>query len=450
MHSDLEITKPRMKNKLHIPEWVILLAVASTLLYVVSRNLPLGIGSFRFLWGPFSLIIIFVYRPNVFIKSPMIFVLLFGVIFVGILHYILWNYMDDWNKRLLLEDLYSLIVFTAMWNYFRINNYFGKLSLISKYAFIFIIITLLGTNIALIFDPDIVRDSAIGFGEDLSQKTLANLTGVAYYGYAQAMVLLIPILVYHILKRKRMVFSRNILIVILILLLITIIRSNVFANLLVAAFITLLSFLGSHNRYRTYGIITLFVIVYVFVPSSFYSNIFFTLGSYFEQGTELNYKLGDFALFIKNPEITATTGAGGRAERYPMLFDALLANPLWGHASYESSINISAGGHLYWMNKLAQWGIPGFMFFIFVLYRIYKSIITVLRNDEIKFYYFLSVAAFIMLGLMKNMDGREPWLMIIVVIPGLFLLPYYQASKNENRIIKYNKINGKKLKRTNH
>jgi len=233
-----------MKTKLNIPELVILFAVASTLLYVVSRNTPFGIGSFRFLWGPLSILIMFFSRPIAFTKGPMRFVLLFGVLSVAILPYILWNYMDDWNRRLILDDFYSIMVFTAMWSYFWVKGDFKKLAIVSKYAFAFIIITLIGTNIALTIDPNIVRDSAIGFEQNPFQTRLYKLTGLAGYGYAQALVLLIPILVYHIKNRRKMVFSRKMLIAVLILLLITTIRANVFANLLVAAFITLLAFMG--------------------------------------------------------------------------------------------------------------------------------------------------------------------------------------------------------------
>jgi len=424
-----------MRVKLQIPDLIILMTIASTLLYLVAKNLPFGIGSFRFMWGPLALITILFCRPIAFTKGPMRFLLLYGALSVGILQYTLWNYMDDWNRSGILEDFYILTVFVAIWNYYWIICDFKRLAILCKWAFLFIVITLIMTNIALTIDPLIVRNAATGFVDDPFQMKLSKLTGSASYGYAQAIVLLIPILVYHIKNRKQMVFPHKALIAILILILITTIRVQVFANLLVASLITLLAIMGSKNRYLGYRFLAIFVIIYVIIPTSFYAYIFTNLGSYFKQDTEIHYKLNDFALFIQNPELTTTTEAGGRSERYPQLFEALVSNPLFGHASYKSHLDIGVGGHLYWMNKLALWGILGFLFFVFVLYKIYKTIIYFFIDTEIWYNYFLSVLALILFGLTKNIAGREPWIMLIVIIPGLYFLSHIQKKRNKHQHI---------------
>lgn len=423
-----------MKIKLQIPDIIILLAIGSTLLYVVFNYLPKGIGSFRFFWAPLSLIIIFYYRSVAFTKDPMTFVLLWGALSAGILQYTLWNNMDDWNRKSVLEDFFNLAVFTAILNYYWVKGDFKRLALLSKWAFVFIVITIITTNIALTIDPLIVRNSANSFLGDPSQKRISKLFGTAGYGYAQSLLLLIPILVYHIKARKQMVFSSKILIIILVLIIITTIRAQVFANLMVAALTTLLSMMGSKNRHLAYRYVAIFIIIYVIIPSSFYANIFTTLGSYFEPGTELNYKMNDFASFIETPEFTGSSGVGGRAERYPLLLEALLAKPVFGYASYKYNINLGGGVHLYWMNHLALWGIPGFLIFVFVLYKIYKTINSSFFDTEIRHYYLLSVLAFIMLGLIKTIAGREPWLMLIVVIPGLYFFPLIRKKGNKMAI----------------
>jgi hypothetical protein len=80
------------------------------------------------------------------------------------------------------------------------------------------------------------------------------------------------------------------------------------------------------------------------------------------------------------------------------------------------------------MNRLTIWGALGFSFFVFVLYQIYKRIRS-LFDASFGFYYFLSVAAFVFLGLIKNIGGREPFLILIVVIPGLYFLPIIEKNK---------------------
>ena len=417
-----------MKIKLQIQDIIILITIASTLLNVVFRNLPQGIGSFKFLWAPLTLIIIFFFRPIIFTKRPIIFVLLFGAITVGILQNTLWNYIDDWNRKGVLEEFYNLTIFTAIWSYYWLKGDLKRLAFIGKWSFVFIVISLIMTNIALTLDPLVVRNAAANFLGNPFQARIFKLTGSASFGYAQAFVVLIPVFVYHIKKRKNLVFSQIGVIAILTLLLVTTIRAMVFANLLVAAFITIFAFMGPPKHYHIYYALLLLIIL-VINSVSFFANTLTTLGSYFEPNSQLYDKFNDLAIFIENPELDTYTMVGTRAARYPLLIEELFANPLLGYASYNSSFNVAAGGHLYWMNKLALWGIPGFLFFVFVLYKIYKTIISAFVDPEIRFYYFLSVAAFIMLGLSKNISGRETWLILIVVIPGLYFLPLLQQKE---------------------
>ena len=181
----------------------------------------------------------------------------------------------------------------------------------------------------------------------------------------QALVCLIPVLVYHIKYQTQMIFSRKILIVILLLIMITMIRAQVFANLLAAVAITILSYAGAKKARKFFVLVTLVVILFLAIPSSLYADMLIAISSYFDVDSHIYYKLNDFAFFIRYPEFGWSTGAGGRAERYPLLFEAFMVAPLLGDASYNSSFahNIAAGGHLYWMNKLTIWGIGGFLFF---------------------------------------------------------------------------------------
>ncbi len=317
---------------------------------------------------------------------------------------------------------------TAILSYYRVKFDFKKLALLSKWAFIFIIISLITTNIALFIDPDLVRQSAASGDFTSVQKSVFKLTGAMGYSYVQAVVCLIPIIIYHIKSKKKMVIPPIGLLVILILLLITQIRAQVFANILVAAAITALAVIGSRKRWISFFTILLLGIFIMVIPNSFYANSLASLSTYFERDSEMYYKLNDFASFVENPDLDISTGTGARIERYPLLYEALIANPLLGNASYKSNLNIGAGAHLYWMNRLALWGIPGFLFFVFMLFKIYKSISS-LFDANYRYYYFLSVMAFVFLGLMKAIGGSEPWLVLIVVIPGLYFLPLLQPKK---------------------
>ena len=416
--------------KLRLTDFIILITLASTLLNIVFNNVPSIIGSFRFIWAPITILTIGVTRFKVFTKNPLNMVLLYGLLFTGILHYILWTYMNDWNRSRILDEFYYLAISTTIWSYYFVKGEFKRLALITKWVFIFIVITIIMTHVALSIDPLIVRYSAAGFLGDPVQMRLFKLTGSGGAGFAQATLLLIPILVYHIKNTKKMVFSPKILISILILILILALRAQVFGSLLVAIFITILSIMGTKKRKKNLLFILLFTTILLTISGSFYSKIFTTLGSIFEEGQEISNKFYDFARFFEDPELDSTTGAGSRAERYPLLFKALISNPLLGYTSQQSSLNISLGAHLYWMNLLALWGIPGFLFWILLLRRIYKTILSTFINAEIRYYFFLTLIAFIMIGLTKRISGREPWLFMIVVIPGLFFSPLIEKNKS--------------------
>ena len=347
---------------------------------------------------------------------------------VGILQYTLWRYLNDWNRIRILYEFYYLVVATAIWKYYIGKGDFKKLALISKWTFIFLVITLVTTNIALFFDPTLVRESARTDSFTPSQNRLFNLTGTFGYSSVQALICIIPILIYNIKRKQNMVFPKKLLVIILILVLVTEIRAQVFANILVTILITILSLLGSRRRHVSVIAISLFVVIFLAIPISFYRDVLMSLSSNFDKNSETYYKLTDFAKFIENPEFTASTGTGSRAARYPLLYKELLDKPLLGYASYESKLNRMGVAHLYLMNRLTLWGIPGFVFFIYVLYRIFTSIKSKFDRG-FRYFYFLSVLSIIFLGLIKAVGGSEPWLMLIVVIPGLYYLPVLQEVK---------------------
>lgn len=411
-----------MKKKLQLIDFSILLTFGAALLPLLFRNLGREAGSFAFLWAPISLLTIIGTHPNNFIKGSMRLLLLYGIIMTGILQYTLWSYMDDWNRPRILAEFYFLVIMVAILNYYRYNLNFVTLAWLSKMAFVFILISMIATNIALYIDINIVRQAADTAEFSSFQDRVFKQSGVMGYSYIQAIILLIPILVYFIKMKQRLIFSSRMLIIILVLIIITEIRAQVFANILAAVLVTILSLLGTKNMRASILIMIIVVILAVAIPSTYFANLLTYASNYFNPESEIYYKLNDFSFFIQNPEIDTSTGAGARAERYPLLFEALIANPIFGHASNISRLDILAGAHLYWMNRLAIWGIPGFIFFLITLYQIFRSISS-LFDKTFRYYYFLSIVGFIFLGATKAVGGNEPWLILLVLIPGLYFQP---------------------------
>jgi len=422
-----------LRHSVLLAIWI---AVAMTSLYVVANNLPPIVGSFRYFWGPAVLVAIFLMQPSVYKKKPMAWLLLFGATSLGLLQYTLWNHMSDWNRFHLLNEFYSLVIFSAIFFYYYVRKDFKGLAFLGKLGFYFIIITIIMTNIALFFDPLVVRMSVNAGRITPYQAKVFKITGAGGYGYMQALVCLIPILIYHIKFRIKMVFSRKGLIVIQVLIIITLVRAQVLANILVAVVIMIFSYAGAKTVRKSIAMVSLVLILLLAIPSSFYADMFTKIKLFFDVDSTMYSKLNDLSFFIQHPEFGGPTGAGGRADRYPLLFEALIGAPVLGDASYNSpfTYNMSVGYHLHWMNKLAVWGIPGFLFSLFVLFQLYKSIFS-LFDDHFGFYYSLSVGAFVLLGLIKTIAGREPYLILIVIIPGLYFLPLLKQKRQRSKKI---------------
>ena len=76
------------------------------------------------------------------------------------------------------------------------------------------------------------------------------------------------------------------------------------------------------------------------------------------------------------------------------------------------------GHHLYWMNKLAVTGLFGFIPFVMILIGIVKFFKNLIQRDYL-YYYIISFLSIVLLGLMKNVTGREVWFTFFVIIPGI-------------------------------
>ncbi len=83
--------------------------------------------------------------------------------------------------------------------------------------------------------------------------------------------------------------------------------------------------------------------------------------------------------------------------------------------------------HLFWLNILAQFGLVGLLPLIFIIWLQSKKN-TKFLSEDILFTYYLSIASFIMLGLMKALGGYPMYLTLFFIIPGKILLLQTQDS----------------------
>lgn len=406
------------KKALYYIAFVLLL---TALLMIVSNNVPI-LASFRWLWAPGFLLFTFIFHTKVFTTKSVIAALAYGILYAGILQYTLWNYANDWYKTRIFEDFYAMIVFVLLFAVLHYNRYWGIWRKLAKFGILFMVITGFMTIVVTTIDPLAVRLSYS------NSEEIAHLLkfGFGSYGYMTAIVALFPILVFFIKQPTKIWLSKKVLILLIVFLVYVLFKAQIFANILVALGVIAFSALGARRLSKSIGYIIVGVIVLSLIPPSFYAESLRSIGNNFESGSELHFKFFDIANYIENPvldEEETSTGSGSRASRYPALLKTFLAAPLLGDASYNSPYTeeIGSGGHLYWMSRLALWGIFGFIGYLFILRQIFKPVLRIFDN-EFRFYYYLSLGSTIVLGLLKNIAGREPYIMLLIIIPGLYLV----------------------------
>jgi hypothetical protein len=121
----------------------------------------------------------------------------------------------------------------------------------------------------------------------------------------------------------------------------------------------------------------------------------------------------------------------GREELYNKSLNSFYEYPIFGNSK------VLLGGHSFFIDRLAYFGIVGALPFFLFLYFTFKNHYDLIPKER-KFYYLIGVFAFMILGFSKNVSGIEPYLYVLVFLPGLaFSIP----ARDKNRVIKDNNIN---------
>lgn len=391
----------------------------SSLLMLIANNVPI-FASFRWLWGPIFILTFIVFEAKYLTNKMVIKGLCFGFLYCFILQYTIWDYASSWYKQQIFEDFYAMFVSILLYTSLVKNGYIKEWGYLSMVGLFFILITGLMTLVATNIDPTVVRASYSGAGSEIANYPSLERLGFGSYGFMSSIISFLPIVVFF-MKYQRNMHLKLFFFFVLLFSFIILIKAQIFANIIIATLFTFLSLIISKNNLKTLLTAILVLVGLFSLDLEFWNKTFLDLSIYFSPESSLYYKLLDASRFIDDPEFQNTTGAGLRAERYPQLIEAFLAQPLFGDASYDSSFknHLQAGGHLYWMSRLALWGLFGFIGYLIILRGIFLPIFR--SFDKIfRVYYLLSLISIISLGLIKNLAGREPWLMLMIIIPGVY------------------------------
>jgi hypothetical protein len=411
--------------KRRITYFITLALLITSLLPIIGNNIPI-LASYRWLWAPTFILYVFLFETKIFLRKQVLLVVLYGIIYVWPVQNIIWPFTDEWYKTAIFEDFYGLLIPVLLFSIYSSKGYLNEWKRLSIYSIIFILVTGVMTIVATFKDPLIVRASYSDGKYEMSNFDYFYRLGFGSYGYMAAILSIFPTAIFFLKKGKNIWVSNWLLFSIIIFLFIVIIRAQIFANLIVATFIVFFSFLGASKFKKSFVYILIIIIISFLIPKAFYIENLRKISEIFTPGSELFIKFNDMANYLENPVIDEddySTETSGRASRYPSLLKTFLASPIFGDASYDSSFKeeISTGAHLYWMSRLALWGSLGFIGYILILFNVFKPVINMF-NKDVKFYYYLSIGSIIALGFLKNLTGREIYILLLFVIPGLLLV----------------------------
>lgn len=391
---------------------VVFWMLASVLLPVLHRNIDY-IFNYWILWRPLTVLVVLLFAPRVFTSSIVTISLLLGFIFSFALQILIWDNANEWYQKSIFDNFTFLLLPVICYAYYsegRTERWF----ILAKAAVIFTAITAIISIMASFLDNMIIRNRLIVEG--------AEEQGIAEYGFLQGIVLFIPFIVFLYKNRSHYRVSKPILLLSFLLILILTIRAQFFANILVMTLLIVFSLAGLKRYKRSLFLVSIMLFIIFLLPNSLWRTVFLYMRNFFAIGSENYYKITDFAYFVFDPVYDFSASAiGGRANRYPMLWEAFIAQPFFGDASYNSpyDFELRQGGHLYFMSRLTLWGILGFVVFVYLLFRIINTVYKNLDYD-IRFYYVIAIFGVVLFGLTKNLIPKEIYLYLIFVIPGLY------------------------------
>lgn len=394
-----------------------LLVMVSTYLPIVFVNLPPIVKSHHLYTTLWFITLIFL-RPDIFKDSLFLFCLLQGV-FIYLLVLFFYSEVSGEFTEPLLEEFYSIIVSVSIYRYYIISEDLSGLATLVKRTFYCIIITAILSIITSIINPMYARD-LIGIselvGKDLESVLAYKKFGGGQYDFFSGIICLFPILIYYYQNSNLSIWRKKHLVVFIIILFFCLVRVQIFANILISVVVILLCLVGSVNRKRSLIAIFIFVFGLSLIPIQYYSTLFLFFSDQFSTDSDLHIKLRDLGAYLVTGGVD--TEAGSRAQRFPMLMKIFLSNPICGGGE--------GNHHMYWMNKLAVFGILGTLPFVMFVMKFVRASANRFRKEFV-YFFVLSIMAIIALGFMKALVGRNLWYTFFLLVPGCYYLPLLRS-----------------------
>lgn len=270
-----------------------------------------------------------------------------------------------------------------------------------------IIITIITSTIALLFvDPDAIR-RMVEFSNynQMDMTRRYHMIGVCDYDFA-AMCMCVPVVFIYLYKTTSLFRTRILLTFVILLSLFFMFKANVTTTLIICVFITVCALIIRPFSSR-FGNVFLLSMGFVLLLSIDVLEIYDVIAPYLVD-TGMEFRIGGLMGQEDNSDWETRIGL------YQTSWEVFKNNILIG--STEDVI----GGHSYFIDRLAMYGIIGIVPFAAMILTQYKRVVSQLNKYQ-AIIYKLCWVGLIVLGFLKNMSGICYWLFIFVLIPAILL-----------------------------
>ena len=368
------------------------------------------------LWQYLAMVVILLGNSKVFFHKSLVAVYLCTVI------YVLFELMGHY-------DLQAGRVSRFVWLYgqhFSLGfclllreNYSSKgretaAKKIVNYIFMFYLIAFVLNIIVIIRNPSAVR--GFDFSQSVQGERFYRSIGLAGYGFVSSVPYLIPIAVFKFKQSMQVRFDRVSVFwfMFIAIAMVSSYLSTIVAPFILSVILLVISIMGRTRVKNNSLIIVTLVLLFIVIPKHYTADMVRRLAS-LTPNRELSMKLYDLANTVEGgleivDESEAEGHIEGRTARVRVNLKRFSESPIIGKGTSSS------GEHMYWLHLFAQFGLIGAVSFLMIFFLAWKKDFDI-KVDEYRFFHFLSILGFIMLGFMKAVTGIHMFLVPFFIAP---------------------------------
>lgn len=375
----------------------------ATLMFLLGTIFPMLAANIKIplMYPSFAALLLLTisHKPKILTSRPLIFAFIYFIVLL-IYNYFEFTYVTFESIIMMVLPLIASII---LLEYYILNKDNNDIRFIYKVFIIIIAIRCISAIIVELIFPGTARKfEGISSGEALTDQMFR--LGAGGYAFINALPFIIMPLMY--IFKKSNVKSTKILISLLIGIIFYAIFVTSWGAALVFALITIVIGLSANNR-RSLINSTIVLAILTGVFFMFIDDFFTILNNVFKGNEVFLLKISDIQESFKYKQSIGQIEIRGNL--YSQSIDLFLEHPFFG-SDKES------GGHAYFIDHLANYGIFGMSFLLIIIYSTYKNALKLMPKNY-KLFYSFTILLYIGFGCVKNIVGFEFSLFIFLFTP---------------------------------